>query len=99
MATTSVKLTAVGKEDLDRLQARLTLLGHRMTKEEILELALRTASKRIGDLLTERDGGFPELTEAQVRKFMRQVVGSAESWGRTSWRDIDAIVYGWRKYK
>jgi len=99
VATTSVKLTAAGKEDLDRLQARLLLLGHKMTKEEVLELSLRSASKKVGDLLAEREGDFPELTDVQVRKIMREVVDSAESWGKTSWRDIDAIAYGWRKYK
>jgi len=99
MATTSVKLTQEGKEELDRLQARLLLLGHRLTKEHILELALRAASMRPGDLIAAHLGGHLSLTTEETKRFLRQIERSTESWGRTSWKDIDELVYGWRKYK
>ncbi len=97
MATTSVKLTGAGKADLDRLQAKLVLLGYKFTKEQILEFSLRSSSRRLGDLIAEVDGGPVVLSEKEAEKLVRKMARSAEDWGPTSWRDIDAVLYGWKK--
>jgi len=92
MATTSVKLTEKGKENLDKLQAKLTLLGRRLTKEQILELVIETASRAPGDLIAWSEGiRYPIPNWKAV---FRELVDSAEDWGPTSWRDIDRLVYG-----
>jgi len=95
VATTSVKLTERGKGTLDRLQARLTLLGHKLTKEQVLELSLEAASKSPGDLIARLRGARYPVPAWQA--VLRDVVASAEDWGATSWRDIDRLVYGGRR--
>ena len=92
MATTSVRLSETAKEKLDRLQARLTLLGHRLTNEQILELIIETASERPGDLVGRADGVLRPLQEEEIERIIKDLV---EDWGiPTSWRDIDRAVYG-----
>jgi len=98
MAVTSVKLTEAGKESLDQLQARLLLLGHKMTKEHILELVLRAASRKVGDILVEDQGGPVVVSEMEAQKIIKRLV-DPRGWGRTSWKDIDEILYGWRKQR
>lgn len=95
MATTTVKLTKRGKEILDKLQARLVLLGYRYTKEEILELVLETGSKKPGDLIARAEG--IQLPIPNWEQVFEEVVASAEDWGPTSWRDIDPILYGGKR--
>lgn len=90
MASTSVKLTERGKQGLDRLQARLTLLGYRFTKDQILELLIEGGSERPGDLIARAQGIRYPLPE----KVIQELVGSAEDWGPSSWRDIDRLLYG-----
>ena len=90
MAATSVKLTERGKEGLDKLQARLTLLGHKFTKEQILELLIETGSAKPGDLIARAQGIRYPIPE----KVIQEMIDSAEDWGPTSWRDIDRLVYG-----
>jgi|SRR3990172_924665 hypothetical protein len=92
MATTSVKLSESSKERLDRLQARLTLLGHKLTKEQILELMIETASERPGDLIGRAVGVRRAMPEEEIESLIEALV---EDWGvRTSWKDIDRILYG-----
>ncbi|OGS51227.1 MAG: hypothetical protein A3K65_01220 [Euryarchaeota archaeon RBG_16_68_12] len=91
-ATTSVKLTDKGKGRLDRLQAKLTLLGYKFTKEEILELALEAASESPGDIIARSQGVRHPIPGWE--RVYREIVESAEDWGPTSWRDIDRILYG-----
>jgi|SRR3990170_3195367 len=94
MAATSVKLTERGKGTLDKLQARLTLLGYKLTKEQVLELSLDAASESPGDLIARLKGArYPVPGWEKVH---REVVASAEDWGTTSWRDVDRLVYGGR---
>ncbi len=94
MAATSVKLTERGKGTLDKLQARLTLLGYKLTKEEVLELSLEAASESPGDLIARLKGArYPVRAWHTV---LREVIASAEDWGPTSWRDIDRLAYGGR---
>jgi len=95
MAATSVKLTERGKGTLDKLQARLTLLGHRLTKEQVLELSLDAASDSPGDLIARLMGARYPVPGWQ--KVLREVTASAEDWGATSWRDIDRLVYEGRR--
>lgn len=92
MAATSVKLSEKGKEGLDRLQARLILLGHRLTKEQILELLIEGASRTPGDLIARSEGVQYPIPNWEA--IFRELVDSAEDWGQTSWRDIDRLVYG-----
>lgn len=92
VASTTVKLTQAGKDRLDKLQAKLTLLGHRFTKEQILELILDAASEAPGDLIARAQGARYPVPDGE--RLFRQIVNSAEDWGRTSWRDIDRLVYG-----
>lgn len=92
MATTSVKLTEEGKNRLDRLQAKLLLLGYKFTKERVLDLLIQTGSEKPADLIGKAHGvRFPV---PGWEKLFRDVVESAEDWGPTSWRDIDRLVYG-----
>ena len=91
VAATSVKLTEAGKERLDKFHAKLTLLGYRFTKEEILELIIDAASESPGDLIARSEGLRAPIPHWE--QVFRQVVESAEDWGRTSWRDIDRLVY------
>ena len=92
MATTSVKLSEAAKERLDRLQAKLTLLGHKFTKEQILELMIETASERPGDLIGRAVGIRRPLPEEEIESLIEAIV---EDWGvSTSWKDIDRRVYG-----
>jgi len=92
MATTSVKLSEAAKEKLDRLQARLMLLGHKLTKEQILELMVETASERPGDLIGRAVGILRPLPEEEIESIIEAHV---EDWGvRTSWKDIDRVLYG-----
>jgi len=94
MTVTSVKLSDRGKGTLDRLQARLTLLGHPLTKERVLELSLEAASESPGELVGRLKGARYPVPGWE--KLLRDVVASAEDWGTTSWRDIDHLVYGGR---
>ena len=93
VATTSVKLTEEAKDRLDRLQAKLVLLGYKFTKEQVLDLAIETASEAPADLIARAQGVRYPVPEGEVEAVIR----SAEHWGRSSWRDIDALVYGKRK--
>lgn len=99
MASTSVKLTENGKGELDRLQARLTLLGRKLTKEQVLEFALRAVSRRPGDLIVEAEGGLLALSPEDAAREARRAVGRAEDWHPTSWREIDEAVYGGRRQR
>ena len=90
MATTSVKLTEGAKERLDKLQARLTLLGYKLTKEQILDLLIETGSEKPAELIARAQGVRRPVPDEVIR----EVVDSAEHWGRTSWRDIDRLAYG-----
>ena len=92
MASTTVKLTPGGKERLDKLQARLTLLGRHYTKEQILDLIIEAASDAPGDLIGRAEGVRYPVSGWET--LFRKVVDSAEDWGRISWRDIDRLVYG-----
>ena len=92
MAATSVKLTHKGKGRLDRLQAKLTLLGYKFTKEQVLEFALEAASESPGDIIARSQGVRYPFPGSE--KVYREIVGSAEDWGPTSWRDIDRLLYG-----
>ncbi len=93
MATT-VKLTERGKGTLDKLQARLILLGYKLTKEQVLELSLEAASDSAGDLIARlKRARYPVPGWQKVH---REVLDTAEDWGITSWRDIDRLVYGGR---
>lgn len=94
MASTTVKLTSRGKERLDALQAKLTLLGYRFTKEQILDLVIEAGSESPGDVIARHQGARLPLPDWE--KVYREVVESAEDWGKTSWRDIDRLVYGGR---
>ena len=92
MATTSENLSEAAKERLDRLQAKLTLLGHKFTKEQILELMIETASERPGDLIGRAVGIRRPLPEEEIESLIEAIV---EDWGvSTSWKDIDRLVYG-----
>ncbi len=90
MASTSVKLTERGKEGLDKLQARLTLLGYRLTKDQILELLIEAGSEKPGDLIARAQGIRYPIPE----KVIQGMIDSAEDWGPSSWRDIDRLLYG-----
>ena len=94
MATTSVKLSEASKEGLDRLQARLTLMGYKLTKEEVLEALIRAGSEKPAAVIEQLYGARFPIPEKQVQA----MVDSAEDWGPSSWRDIDRILYG-RKAK
>jgi len=94
MATASVKLKEKSKERLDRLQARLTLLGHPLTKEELLDLAVAMAAERPAEVIARLGGGSPALDEADIQKALQKVLSTSGHWGRTSWRDLDRLAYG-----
>jgi len=95
VSITSVKLTSRGKGTLDRLQARLILLGYKVTKEQVLELSLEAASDSAGDLVARLKGArYPVPGWEGI---LREVAASAEDWGVTTWRDIDRLVYGGRR--
>lgn len=92
MAATSVKLTERGKEGLDKLQAKLTLLGYKFTKAQIFDVLIRAGSEKSGDLIARAHGVRFPIPE----KVIQEMIDSVENWGRTSWRDIDRLVYGRR---
>ncbi len=90
VVTTSVKLTEGGKERLDKLQAKLTLLGYRYTKEQILDLLIETGSEKPAELIARAQG----IRHPVPDRVIQEIIDSAEHWGRTSWRDIDRLAYG-----
>ncbi len=92
MAVTSVKLSEQGKERLDRLQARLVLLGYRFTKEEVLELLLDAGSEKPAAIIEQAMGARFPIPDKEIQR----IIDSAEDMGPTSWRDIDRILYGRR---
>ena len=94
MATTSVKLTDVGKKGLDRLQARLILLGYQLTKEELLERLIEAGSEKPAAIIERAKAASLPLPEKEIQR----IIDSSEDMGPTSWRDIDRILYG-RKLK
>lgn len=95
MATTSVKLSEGAKERLDRLQAKLTLLGHRFTKEQILELMIEMASERPGALIGRALGIPRPLPEGEIESLIESL---GEDWGvPSSSKDIDRLAYGGRR--
>ena len=90
VAVTSVKLSGRSKERLDHLQARLTLLGYRFTKEELLELLVDAGSEKPAAIIERAVAASLPLPEKEIQR----IVDSAEDMGPTSWRDIDRILYG-----
>ena len=92
MAKSIVRLSEAGKDRLNELQAKLTLLGYRFSKERTLELILESASESPGDLIARSEG--LRVPIPQWEQVFRDLMESVEDWGPTSWRDIDRLVCG-----
>lgn len=90
VATTSVKLSVQAKERLDRLQARLVLLGYRFTKAKLLELLIDAGSEKPVAIIERAMGARFPIPEEEIQR----IIDSAEDMGPTSWRDIDPLLYG-----
>ena len=95
MQTTSVKRTVRSKRTLDRLRARLILLGYKLTKEQVLALSREAASESAGDLVARLKGAHYPVPAWEG--ILLEVAASAGDWGVTTWRDIDRLAYGGRR--
>jgi hypothetical protein len=88
-ASTTVRLDAATKRELDRWQAQFALDGERLSRSEILARLMRVARRHEKEVLGK--GGWRPFTADEREAFLRLPVKTGI---RVSARDVDKLLYG-----
>ncbi len=91
MPTTTVKVDEADKQNLEKLQALITLRGKKVTQQELLSALISDAIERSDDFV---DRVLKETVPMSSEDFQR-ILALSEDWGfKSRWQDIDETLYG-----
>ncbi|MFQ5711893.1 MAG: hypothetical protein ACE5GD_08975 [Candidatus Geothermarchaeales archaeon] len=95
--TTSVKLSELDKDKLERLQALITLrAGGKVTQQELLSIIIGEALERCEEFIAKAFKANIPLPDEEYRKILSLI----DDWGvETSWEEIDQLLYGPKEAK
>ncbi len=93
--STSVKLSHVDKEKLEKLQALITLkAGEKLTQQELLSTLIGEALCRGDEFVEKFSGSNQPISDEEYQRVLTLV----EDWGiETTWREVDEVLYGSKK--
>ena len=93
MTTTTVKVDEVDKQNLEKLQALITLRGKKVTQQELLSALISDAIERSDDLV---DRVLKDTVPMSSEDF-RKILSLSEDLGfKSRWQEIDETLYGKR---